>query len=266
MVNTEYSPLPAPPTTLTRPTALDPEREARLAALEGFISERRRARIEWALVNRVQGLTVVLDRIRNIGNASAVMRTCDGFGLHRVFVVENTDEQYKGAHRISLGTHKWLDVPTFKDPELAIQRLRADGYRIAATTLDTDRSLADINPTGKLAVVLGGELDGVSPQLLDAADEHFSINMYGFAQSFNVSVAGALCVQDLMRRRREAAPQDPHQGDFPPDQLEALRECYYRLSVREADMILERLTGQPAPPMPMPLGTTLFDRALDNAS
>jgi len=130
--------------------------------------------------------------------------------------------------------------------------LRNAGYTIAGASLDTSIRLADLDVSRPIAVVLGNEHSGLSPAMIDACDTLFRIDMHGLSQSFNVSVAAALTLQDVLRRR----PPSPtgRRGDIPAAELDALREIFYRKAVQHADAILERTLGVAPPPLPKPGG------------
>ncbi len=184
---------------------------SRISYLEQFITEQRRETMMRVLDQRTRFVTVVLEDIYQPHNASAVLRTCDCFGVQDVHIIENRN-RYRINPDVELGTAQWLTLHRYNrrdnnTPE-AIAELRRRGYRIVATTphgrtvsLDEFR-VADA-PT---AVLLGNELEGLSETALDAADERLRIPMYGFVESFNISVSAAIILNTLcstLRRDRE---------------------------------------------------------------
>jgi tRNA (guanosine-2'-O-)-methyltransferase len=247
-----------------RPAAADPDCERRLAVLERYLTPARQRRLEHALTHRRRHIAAVVDGIHDLGNAAAIMRTCDGLGVHDVFIIDRAP-RYRAARRTTQGSHKWLDIHRFPDPAACVADLRARGYVLAGAALDA-RSvpLSDLDLSQPLAVTFGNEKDGLSPAMLAACDVLFHIPMLGLSQSLNVSVAAAIALYDLQRRLTDL--RGPN-GDLPPDDLEALRELFYRKAVQSADAILTRELGQPPPPLLQPTdGITAALDAIDDAA
>lgn len=200
-----------------------------------MVTARRAERIENIVAERTYGITVVLESLYDQGNAAAVMRTCDGFGVQRVNLVVDSPS-YKCDRKISIGTHKWLDVHRYTDAASCAADLKAEGYTLLTTHLDDSRSIEEIDFSGKVALIFGNERDGVSPQMLALADGNFTIPMVGFAQSFNISVAAAISVYHAVtdRRRRTGV-----RGDLTEAQRQVLRERFYRRSVKSSELLVE---------------------------
>lgn len=237
---------------LARPTSPDPEREARLAVLERYLTDHRRRRIEHALVSRIGSVAMVVDGVYDLGNASAIMRTCDGMGVHRVYYVE-TVEQYKPAHRTAQGSNKWLSLRRFDDPLSCAEAVRADGYALYGAALEgSTHTLETLDVSRPVAIVLGSEHDGLSRPMMDACDALFRIDMRGLSQSYNVSVAAAISLYSVLTRRAAlAGPGAPVMppGDLSPAVTDALREEWYRKAVKNSEVILERELGVAPPPI-----------------
>jgi tRNA (guanosine-2'-O-)-methyltransferase len=134
----------------------------------------------------------VLENIYDRGNVSAVMRSSEAFGYLQMYIIDKTDARFKAANRVTKGAEKWLDVKAFHDPVAAVADLKARGYQVWATDLGTQDSIDTIDWTKPTAVVLGNEKDGISPEMRAAVDGRFRIPMFGFSQSFNISVAASL--------------------------------------------------------------------------
>lgn len=178
---------------------------ALFAYLESYLTESRKARLREVLARRTRHVALVLDDIYQPHNVSAVLRSCDAFGVQDVFLVDREADQKLSAD-VAAGSDKWLTLHRLTGPDAAercVAELRRRGYRIAATAPGGDAVAPDtISIDTPLAVVIGHESHGISAPLLAAADERLSIPMYGFVESFNLSVAAALCLQDLTRRLR----------------------------------------------------------------
>lgn len=158
---------------------------------------------------RTRYLTVVLEDIYQPQNASAVLRTCDCFGVQDVHIIENTNE-YRINPDVVLGASQWLSIHNHNleidNTTLALQYLKEKGYRIVATSPHaSENSLDDFDVTEqKTALVFGTELTGISEKVKQQADAFLKIPMYGFTESFNISVSAALILQKMMDELRKS--------------------------------------------------------------
>ncbi len=156
---------------------------------------------------RTRYITIVLEDIFQPQNASAVLRSCDCFGIQDVHIIENRNE-FELDTEVSLGSSKWLSLHKYnqeKNNSLeAIKQLKKKGYRIVATTPHTnDRELPTFDiTTGKTALVFGTELQGISETIMNEADEFLKIPMFGFTESLNISVSAAVTLHYLTDKLR----------------------------------------------------------------
>jgi tRNA (guanosine-2'-O-)-methyltransferase len=161
--------------------------------LHNHVTPERWARIQTAVDNRRPQVAVVLEDIYDRGNTSAVMRSAEAFGLYQLHLIE-LGEKFKESKRVTQGAHKWLDSKKWKSTDSCIKTLKDQGYKIYVTHLDTQaKPLAEVDMSVPFAIGLGNEKNGASQNLLELADERVYIPMQGFVQSFNISVAAALC-------------------------------------------------------------------------
>jgi tRNA (guanosine-2'-O-)-methyltransferase len=163
-----------------------------VALLGPSLTSERIARLNEVVARRSLHMVTVLENIYDRGNASAVMRSAEAFGFLRLWMVDRPGARFRAANRVSKGTEKWLDVHMASTPEDCARNLRQNGYQLWATDLDTSHSIDTLDWSKPIAVVLGNEKDGVSSEMKSLCDGTFRIPMQGFAQSFNISVAGAL--------------------------------------------------------------------------
>jgi tRNA (guanosine-2'-O-)-methyltransferase len=176
---------------------------------EKFVLDRRSSLINSLLHFRTRYITVVLEDIYQSQNASAVLRTCDCFGIQDVHIIENRNK-YKINPDVALGSNKWLTLSKYTKKEnnsvSAIKILREKGYRIVATTPHTnDTNLEDYDLNkGKTALIFGTELRGLSKDIINSADEYIKIPMYGFTESFNISVSAAIILHYLTYKLRKS--------------------------------------------------------------
>lgn len=173
--------------------------------LEGFITPRRKALFRRVLEYRTRYLTVVLEDLYQPHNASAVLRSCECFGIQDVHIIENRNK-YTVNPDIALGASKWLNLVKHRGQEdnttAAIEELRKKGYRIVVTVPGenaTPLEAFDLS-RGKAALFFGTELDGLTDTAIRQADEKLIIPMYGFTESFNISVSAGIILSHLVPR------------------------------------------------------------------
>lgn len=184
--------------------------QALQAFLLPMVNENRLALIDRILTERTRYITVLLEDIYQPHNASAVLRTCDCFGIQDVHIVENRNA-YELNPDVELGAAQWLTMHRYNqernNTELAIRSLREQGYRVIAATPHTDDvEVADLDlENGRMAIMLGTEMKGLSEKALEMADEYVKIPMVGFTESFNISVSAAIILYELNTRLRRSA-------------------------------------------------------------
>ncbi len=180
-----------------------------LQFLEEFVSEKRRETFHNVLSHRTRHVTLVLENIFHAHNASACLRTCDCFGVQDVHIVESQNS-FKPNKEVSQGASKWLTIQRYtraiKDSKFdtaatadCIQHLKQQGYRILATSpRQHSKPLQQVTVDQKTAIFFGAEQLGVSDFAISQADELIHIPMFGFTESFNISVAVALVFQHMI--------------------------------------------------------------------
>jgi len=172
-----------------------------------FISDNKRNKFEQFILDRTRYICVALEDIFQPHNASAVIRTCDCFGIQDIHFIEN-DNKYRVNPDITLGSNKWVSLichNSLQDntPE-TIRHLRSSGYRIVATSPHIrNYSPKDLPLDQKIALFFGKELEGLSDTVINEADMFVHIPMYGFTESFNISVSAAILIHALTERLRE---------------------------------------------------------------
>jgi tRNA (guanosine-2'-O-)-methyltransferase len=170
--------------------------------LEQFMQERRKEIINNAIENRTRYITVALEDIYQSQNASAVLRTCDCFGIQDIHIIENRNK-YNLNPDVTKGSDKWLNMIKFRDKGnnsiKAVTELKKKGYRIIATTPNHDSTnLSDLDLyKGKVAIFFGNERNGLSQEIINNADENLKIPMVGFTESLNISVSAAIILHSL---------------------------------------------------------------------
>lgn len=175
-----------------------------LTYLEGFLTDNRKERFETVLANRTNHFTIAVEDVYQFHNTSAVMRSCEVFGIQEINIVEqrfgkNIDKE------IAMGAQKWVDINKFENISNCIQTLKDKGYQIIATTPHNDSCLLhEFDVSKKSALFFGTEKEGLSEEVMRQADGYLKIPMVGFTESLNISVSAAIIIQDITSRLRQS--------------------------------------------------------------
>ena len=175
-----------------------------LTYLEHFITEERKERFLQVISARTNHFTVAMEDVFQMHNTSAVVRTCEVFGVQQAHSIEGRFGKRLDA-KIAMGAQKWVDVFRYNDTQSCIDALRAQGYQIVATTPHKDAYfLNDFDISKKTAFFFGTEKEGLSQQVLSQADTYLKIPMVCFTESLNISVAVAIVLQQLTDKLRRS--------------------------------------------------------------
>jgi tRNA (guanosine-2'-O-)-methyltransferase len=203
----------------------------------GFVSENKQQLFNRLIQFRTRHITVVLEDIYQPHNASAVLRTCDCFGIQDVHIIENRN-RYQVNPDVALGSAQWLTMMRYNNGDhntlRCLEALHASGYLLAATTPHEQDVIIDEMPIDKkTALLFGTELRGLSDEALRMADLFVRIPMFGFTESFNISVSAALCLYPVVRQMHRSGI-DWHLSE--EEQLDVLLS-WARNVVREPDLL-----------------------------
>lgn len=207
-----------------------------IETLGPLLLDARRARIAEVVAGRTCSVVPVMESLYDRGNVSAVLRSAEALGYQVVHNID-TSLKFKEAIRVTQGAEKWLDVNVWEDTETCLRRLKAQGYRILATHFDHARPLDDIDFSTPAAIVFGNEKDGISDTVLEAADERIVLPMVGFTQSFNISVAAALCLYHIQQDRIRRLGRH---GDLSEEEQTCLTAEFYLRHCASAERVLAR--------------------------
>jgi tRNA (guanosine-2'-O-)-methyltransferase len=205
--------------------------------LAGFVTDARLNKFDSVIKNRTRHICVALENIFQPHNASAVLRTCDCFGIQDIHIIEN-DFKYEVNDEIALGSSKWLTLihhnTEKNNTQACIGELRASGYRIIATTPHQhDCTIEELPVDTKLALFFGTELNGISQHVIDNADGFVKIPMYGFTESFNISVSAALSLYNLSERMRKTDVK----WDLTPEETIEIKLQWLKNSIKDAALL-----------------------------
>jgi tRNA (guanosine-2'-O-)-methyltransferase len=156
------------------------------------------------IAQRLAALTLVLDNVFDPHNLSAVLRSCDAFGVHDIHVIE-TYESFEVNRKVSQGVERWLELHRWSSYTDCFARLRDEGFAILCTSMRPGAtSVHDVSLEQPLAIVFGNEHRGVSEDAAGMCDGALTIPMAGFVESLNVSVAVAVAIATLTARLRSS--------------------------------------------------------------
>lgn len=213
--------------------------------LSQFVSETRKEKFDHVLHYRTRHITIALEDLYQPHNASAVLRSCDIFGIQDIHIIENK-HAYTVNKDIAMGSPKWLNIHKYRKEENntldCINKLKEKGYRIVATSPHKNGyELKDLPVDKPLALIFGTELTGISDTVREHADEFVAIPMFGFTESFNISVTAALCLHSLVNKLHETH-DNWHLSEEEKDELKLnwLRKSISRVELIEKDYLMKR--------------------------
>ncbi|GAB3226488.1 RNA methyltransferase [Algoriphagus aestuariicola] len=203
-----------------------------------YITEHKKSVMEQVLSKRTRHLTVVLEDIFKPHNASAVIRTCDCFGLQDIHVIEKTNK-YKVNPYVTRGASQWVDLHKYyredgTSVDACFDSLREKGYKIYGTSPEPgSMSIYDLQADAKLALVFGNEHEGISEEVKSKADGLVHIPMLGFTDSFNISVSASIFLFDLVRKAQKAEIENFLLSE---EEKNLLRMKWYRSLVKNSEI------------------------------
>jgi tRNA (guanosine-2'-O-)-methyltransferase len=213
--------------------------EAVCAALAPMLTPERIARIDAVLAARLGSVVTVVEDTYDPRNAAATIRTTEALGLAELHVIEAAD-RFSASGAVTMGAHKWIELHRWPRPAEAIGALRGRGFRVFATLPGASRSVDDVDVGSPIAVVFGNEHAGLTADAIAACDGAIGVPMFGFTESYNLSVTVALAMSQLAARRRAALGA---RGDLDDRRRRELRARWFALKLRGAVGILERALG-----------------------
>ncbi|WP_394750647.1 TrmH family RNA methyltransferase [Spongiimicrobium salis] len=210
--------------------------EKLLRYLENFITAERSERFLSILEERTKYITVAVEDVFQIHNTSAIIRSCEVFGIQEAHLIEGRFGKRLDKN-IAMGAEQWVDVHTYNKPEDCLNTLKEKGYTIVATTPHTNSChLDDFEIKGKVALFFGTEKEGLSEVVMDKADSFLKIPMVGFTESLNVSVSAAIILQTLTTQLKK---REVNWSLTAEEKLEK-RLDWTKKSIKSIEAIMER--------------------------
>lgn len=207
-----------------------------LAYLEEFITENRKNKFLKVLEKRTNYFTVAVEDVFQLHNTSAVMRSCEVFGIQNLHVIE---EKFGKSidKEIAMGAQKWVDVNRYDSNISCVKSLKEKGYQIIATTPhENDCLLDDFDIAKPSAIFFGTERDGLSEEVMNEADGFMKIPMAGFTESLNISVSAAIIIQNIMSRLHKSDLDWP----LSEEEMITLRLAWTKNSIKDIKRIEQR--------------------------
>jgi tRNA (guanosine-2'-O-)-methyltransferase len=204
--------------------------------LEPMLTAERIARIDAVLAARLASVATAVEDTYDPHNAAATIRTTEALGLQDLHVIE-PHFRFSATKGVTRGAHRWIDLHRWHDAEAAVAHLRSTGFRVYATAPDATVSVEGVDVSGPLAILFGNEHEGLSASAIAACDASITVPMFGFTESYNLSVTVGLAMSRLAARRRAYIGRP---GDLPPERHARLRARWFALRIRGVVGILER--------------------------
>lgn len=207
-----------------------------LEYLLSYLTERRKNLFGSVISKRTRHFTVVTEDVYQLHNTSAVMRSCDVFGIQDLHVIEEKLGK-KIDREIAMGAQKWVNIHRHDATDSCMNKLRNEGYQIIATSPHNDSTLLqDFDVTKKSAFFFGTEKDGLSDTVLNNADGFLKIPMYGFTESLNISVSAAIILQSVVTKLK-ASDID---WKLSEDEKQEILLQWTKNTIKSVDQIIER--------------------------
>lgn len=205
--------------------------------LESFLTERRRVKNHNVLENRTYQFSVAIEDVYQLHNTSAVMRSCDIFGIQNLHVIEERNLRTIDRE-IAMGAQKWVDIHRHHTTKNCVDSLKQQGYQIVATTPhgNNNVTLNDFDISKKSVFFFGKEDTGLSDYVLDQSDVQLKIPMFGFTESLNISVSASIILQEVTRKLHQSTIN----WKFTPEELLQKRYDWVCKVLKSHDKILNR--------------------------
>ena len=168
--------------------------------LKQFLTDERLSKIEHFSQESSDFVLPVMEDVYQFRNAAAIVRSVEACGFHHVVALEE-ENVFNPNLKVTKGAETWVKDEKMPNNLDSLKEIKNRGYKILAVSPEKDATmLPDYDVKEPIALVFGTELEGVSDEILDFADETLAIPMYGFTKSFNVSVAAAICMYELKQK------------------------------------------------------------------
>ncbi len=211
-----------------------------LEHLQELLTPRRKSLFEKVLAERTNHLTVVAQDVYQLHNTSAVVRSCDVFGVQNIHVIEEKIPR-RIDKEIAMGAQKWVDINRYSSTRDCVKKLKEDGYRIVATSPHDDSVMLDeFDISTPAALFFGTETDGLSDEILQQADTTIKIPMVGFTESLNISVSAAIILQSLTSKLKSSEVK----WQLSEEEKQKMQLSWTKKTIKNSEQIIERFLNQ----------------------
>jgi tRNA (guanosine-2'-O-)-methyltransferase len=207
--------------------------------LQQFLTNERLSKIEHFSKESSDFVLPVMEDVYQFRNAAAIVRSVEACGFHHVVALEE-ENVFNPNLKVTKGAETWVQVEKMPNNLDSLKEIKSRGYRILAVSPEKNATmLPDYEVKEPIALVFGTELEGVSDEILDFADETLAIPMFGFTKSFNVSVAAAICMYELKQKLMKSGIE----YQLSDQKLLELKIRWAKNSIKSSEQILERFLG-----------------------
>lgn len=207
--------------------------------LQQFLTNERLSKIEHFSKESSDFVLPVMEDVYQFRNAAAIVRSVEACGFHHVVALEE-ENVFNPNLKVTKGAETWVQVEKMPNNLDSLKEIKSRGYRILAVSPEKNATmLPDYEVKEPIALVFGTELEGVSDEILDFADETLAIPMFGFTKSFNVSVAAAICMYELKQKLMKSGID----YKLSKEKLLELKIRWAKNSIKSSEQILERFLG-----------------------
>ena len=207
--------------------------------LQQFLTDERLSKIEHFSLESSDFVLPVMEDVYQFRNAAAIVRSVEACGFHHVVALEE-ENVFNPNLKVTKGAETWVQVEKMPNNLDSLKEIKSRGYRILAVSPEKNATmLPDYEVKEPIALVFGTELEGVSDEILDFADETLAIPMFGFTKSFNVSVAAAICMYELKQKLMKSGIE----YQLSDQKLLELKIRWAKNSIKSSEQILERFLG-----------------------
>lgn len=175
--------------------------------LSSLISDRRKARIRFAVENRITGLDIAVEAPSCIYNALAVIRTAEAFGVDQFHLIESEMKNRQGNSTAG-GAHKWVNIYQHTQLDKFFSLASKKGIKVLGATVSGGCSMEEIDVDGPVCLLFGNEHRGLSKEAISRCSQTFSIDMFGMVESFNIANAAAIATHCIQQRKRKSTPTE----------------------------------------------------------
>ncbi len=211
-----------------------------LEHLETYLTDNRLERFKTVLSQRTKHFTVAVEDVYQLHNTSAVIRSCDVFGIQEINIIEEQNTK-RIDREIAMGSQKWVDLNRYSNVQDCIANLKQNNYQIVATTPHAKNGdLHRFDVTKKSCFFFGRETKGLSKEVLNQADCFLKIPMVGFTESLNISVSAAIILQHVTTKLK----QTDLNWKLPEHEILEKRFDWCKKTIKSFDEIVERFYAQ----------------------